>query len=393
MNSNDGSGIISFGRKASILDSSPHALEKLQLFLDLNKGNYIFGSLSYDLKNEIEQLKSKENDALKFPLVNFWVPEYVIKKVNGNYHYLQGDKTKDAENLLNTFFKTKNQAKDDKEKIDFLARTSKENYLKNIEKIKSLLQQGEIYELNYCQEYFSKDVHIKNPLETYFKINELTKAPFSVFLRADKHYVFCGSPERFIQKKGKKLISQPIKGTAGRGKSKIEDNKIIKTLQENQKERSENIMIVDLVRNDFSRIAEKNSVSVEELCAIYSFETVHQMISTVSCTVDEKNSFTDIIRATFPMGSMTGAPKINAMKFIDELEDFSRGIYSGSIGYISPNGDFDFNVVIRSLVYNEKEKYLSCAVGGAITILSDPEEEYNECQTKIGKILNAFNGD
>lgn len=393
MNSNDGSGIISFGRKASILDSSPHALEKLQLFLDLNKGNYIFGSLSYDLKNEIEQLKSKENDALKFPLVNFWVPEYVIKKVNGNYHYLQGDKTKDAENLLNTFFKIKKQAKDYKEKINFSARTSKENYLKNIEKIKSLLQQGEIYELNYCQEYFSKDVHIKNPLETYFKINELTKAPFSVFLRADKHYVFCGSPERFIQKKGKKLISQPIKGTAGRGKSKIEDNKIIKTLQENQKERSENIMIVDLVRNDFSKIAEKNSVSVEELCAIYSFETVHQMISTVSCTVDKKNSFTDIIRATFPMGSMTGAPKINAMKFIDELEDFSRGIYSGSIGYILPNGDFDFNVVIRSLVYNEKEKYLSCAVGGAITILSDPEEEYNECQTKIGKILNAFNGD
>ena len=393
MNSNDGSGIISFGRKASILDSSPHALEKLQLFLDLNKGNYIFGSLSYDLKNEIEQLKSKENDALKFPLVNFWVPEYVVKKVNGNYKYLQGVQTTDAENLLNTFFKIKKQAKDDKEKINFSARTSKENYLKNIEKIKSLLQQGEIYELNYCQEYFSKDVHIKNPLETYFKINELTKAPFSVFLRADKHYVFCGSPERFIQKKGKKLISQPIKGTAGRGKSKMEDNKIIKTLQENQKERSENIMIVDLVRNDFSKIAEKNSVSVEELCAIYSFETVHQMISTVSCTVDKKNSFTDIIRATFPMGSMTGAPKINAMKFIDELEDFSRGIYSGSIGYILPNGDFDFNVVIRSLVYNEKEKYLSCAVGGAITILSDPEEEYNECQTKIGKILNAFNGD
>lgn len=393
MNSNDGSGIISFGRKSSILDSSPHALEKLQLFLDLNKGNYIFGSLSYDLKNEIEQLKSKENDALKIPLVNFWVPEYVIKKVNGNYKYLQGDKTKDAENLLNTFFKTKNHAKDYKEKINFTARTSKENYLEKIEKIKSLLQQGEIYELNYCQEYFSKDVHIKNPLETYFKINELTKAPFSVFLRADKHYVFCGSPERFIKKKGKKLISQPIKGTAGRGKSKMEDNKIIKTLQENQKERSENIMIVDLVRNDFSKIAEKNSVSVEELCAIYSFETVHQMISTVSCAVDEKTSFTDIIRATFPMGSMTGAPKINAMKFIDELEDFSRGIYSGSIGYISPNGDFDFNVVIRSLVYNEKEKYLSCAVGGAITILSDPEEEYNECQTKIGKILNAFNGD
>ena len=277
------------------------------------------------------------------------------------------------------------------ESISFSARTTKENYLKNVVRVKSLLQQGEIYELNYCQEFFAEDVLIKNPFQTYFKLNKLTKAPFSVFLKMDEHFIFCGSPERFLQKKDKKLISQPIKGTAARGNSEKEDlvNKVL--LQNNQKERSENIMIVDLVRNDFSKIAEKNSVTVDELCAIYTFETLHQMISTVCCEVKENQSFTDIIRATFPMGSMTGAPKLNAMKYIDELEDFSRGIYAGSIGYIQPNGDFDFNVIIRSLVFNKEDKYLSCAVGGAITILSEPEEEYAECQIKIGKIINAFN--
>ena len=390
LNSNDSSGIFAFGREACINDSSEHALARLQEFLDENKGNYIFGCLNYNLKNEIEQIHSKANDLLKFPLVNFWVPEYVVKIENGRRNYLKGKKTIEVEELLNDFFKQDKKETFLSESIRFSARTTKENYLKNVVRVKSLLQQGEIYELNYCQEFFAEDVLIKNPFQIYYKLNKLTKAPFSVFLKMDEHFIFCGSPERFLQKKDKKLISQPIKGTAARGNSEKEDlaNKVL--LQNNQKERSENIMIVDLVRNDFSKIAEKNSVIVDELCAIYTFETVHQMISTVFCEVKENQSFTDIIRATFPMGSMTGAPKLNAMKYIDELEDFSRGIYAGSIGYIQPNGDFDFNVLIRSLVYNEKEKYLSCAVGGAITILSDPNKEYSECQTKIGKILNAF---
>ncbi len=391
LNSNDRSGIFTFGSEACINDSSILALAKLQVFLDENKGNYIFGCLNYNLKNEIEQIHSKANDLLKFPLVNFWVPEYVIKIENGSRNYLKGNKTSESEELLNDFFKQEKKETFLSENISFSARTNKENYLKNVVKIKSLLQQGEIYELNYCQEYFAENIKINNPFELYFKLNTITKAPFSAFLNTESHQVFCGSPERFLQKKGNKLISQPIKGTAARGNSEKEDLANKETLQNKQKERSENIMIVDLVRNDFSKIAQKNSVKVAELCAIYSFETVHQMISTVSCEVKENTSFTDIIRATFPMGSMTGAPKLNAMKYIDELEDFSRGIYAGSIGYIGPNGDFDFNVIIRSLVFNKEDKYLSCAVGGAITILSEPEEEYAECQTKIGKIINAFN--
>ena len=391
LNSNDGSGIFAFGSEACINDSSELALARLQVFLDENKGNYIFGCLNYNLKNEIQQIQSKADDFLKFPLVNFWVPEYVVKIENGSRNYLKGLKTNHSEEIFTKFLNAKQNENNLVESINFSARTTKEEYLQNVLKVKSLLQQGEIYELNYCQEFFAEDVLINNPFETYFKLNKLTKGPFSVFLKMDEHFLFCGSPERFLQKKGHKLISQPIKGTAARGNTEKADLSIKKTLQNNQKERSENIMIVDLVRNDFSKIAQKNSVTVDELCAIYSFETVHQMISTVCCVVKENQSFTDIIRATFPMGSMTGAPKLNAMKYIDKLENFSRGIYAGSIGYIEPNGDFDFNVIIRSLVYNEKEKYLSCAVGGAITILSDPNEEYAECQTKIGKILNAFN--
>ena len=185
---------------------------------------------------------------------------------------------------------------------------------------------------------------------------------------------------------------QPIKGTIKKGKNKEEDLELVKQLKNDPKEIAENVMIVDLVRNDLSRVAAKNSVEVSELCGIYSFKTVHQMISTIQCSLKDETNWSDIIRATFPMGSMTGAPKISAMNLIDTHEDFSRGIYSGSIGYIDPKGDFDMNVVIRSVYYNSKTNYMSCGVGGAITIQSIPEKEYEECFTKVSSILNCLNG-
>lgn len=194
-----------------------------------------------------------------------------------------------------------------------------------------------------------------------------------------------------MNRDGNRLLSQPIKGTSRRGATPEEDEALKKELQENPKERAENIMIVDLVRNDLSKIARPKSVTVDELCGVYTFETVHQLISTVSCEVEETTSFTDIIRATFPMGSMTGAPKVRAMELIEEYEAFKRGLYSGTIGYISPNGNFDLNVVIRTLLYNKVQKYLSCSVGGAITINSDPEKEYEECLVKVQRILDGMN--
>ena len=196
-----------------------------------------------------------------------------------------------------------------------------------------------------------------------------------------------GSPERFIQRKGNKLSSSPIKGTSKRGKDVAEDEHLKKLLYNDPKERSENVMIVDLVRNDLSKLALDNTVKVDELFGIHTFETVHQMISTISCEVPTKTTFSEILHATFPMGSMTGAPKVSAMKLIEKHEDFKRGLYSGSVGLMAPNGDFDFNVVIRSLLYNYKNQYLSCAVGSAITIKATPEDEFNECMLKAQKLI------
>jgi para-aminobenzoate synthetase component 1 len=200
-----------------------------------------------------------------------------------------------------------------------------------------------------------------------------------------------GSPERFLKKEAGRLISQPIKGTVRRGDSPEEDKALAHALQSSEKERAENVMIVDLVRNDLSRVAVKASVEVTDLCSIYSVETVHQMVSTIECSISPEKGLSEILRATFPMGSMTGAPKISAMKHIDRLELEGRGAYSGSIGYISPTGDFDFNVLIRSLFHNSLSEVLISNVGGAITSLSDPEQEYQECHLKADAIIKTVN--
>lgn len=390
LNSNDGTGVLTFGIDSEIVVSGAKSLEKLQVFIDENKDSYIFGYLSYDLKNDVEHLKSSNFDGLNFPDLHFWKPKYVVQLQKENYIFLQGDKNEEIFDFLNYFLEEEADANFHKFKIEFQARTSKADYIKNVNKLKTSIQRGDVYEVNYCQEFYAENVKIDFPDDTYFKLNNISKAPFSSFLKLKDYLVFCGSPERYIQKKGNKLISQPIKGTAARNEDGIIDNQNKLTLEKSQKERSENVMIVDLVRNDFSKIAAKGTVNVEELCKVYSFATVHQMISTIACEPTETTNFTDIIRATFPMGSMTGAPKISAMELIEKHEDFKRGLYSGSIGYISPNGDFDFNVVIRSLIYNRKTNYLSCAVGGAITIQSDPEAEYEECQIKVKKIMDGL---
>jgi para-aminobenzoate synthetase component 1 len=390
LNSNDGTGILTFGVETEIKSTGVNSIEKLQTFLNENKDSYIFGCLSYDLKNDIENLNSTNFDELEFPDLYFWKPKYVVRLQKENYIFLQGEKNSEIFDFLNYFLEEETDANFHKFNVDFKPRTTKKDYIENVKKIKTSIQRGDVYEVNYCQEFYAENIEIEYPLDTYFKLNNISKAPFSGFLQLDDYLVFCGSPERYIQKKDNKLISQPIKGTAARNEDEAIDNLNKETLENSQKERSENVMIVDLVRNDFSKIAQKGSVNVEELCKVYSFATVHQMISTIACEPIESTNFTDIIRATFPMGSMTGAPKVSAMELIEKHEDFKRGLYSGSIGYISPNGDFDFNVVIRSLIYNRKTNYLSCAVGGAITIQSDPEAEFEECQIKVKKIMDGL---
>jgi para-aminobenzoate synthetase component 1 len=388
LNSNDGSSILAFGSMESIVIKETNSLDILADFIKVNSTKYIFGALNYNVKNEIEDITSLNRDQTAFPQVIFYIPNCVVKVNHENFEFLQGEKSAKNFEFLNYFLEEETDRNFHDLDIKWKARTKKENYIQNVSKIKGFIRNGEVYEMNYCQEFYAENCTIDYPLDFYFKLNEITKAPFSAYFQFNEHHVFCGSPERYLKKEGKKLISQPIKGTARRSEDPRRDEQLKIDLKNNPKERAENIMIVDLVRNDLSKVAEKESVKVNELCEIYSFETVHQMISTISCEIKDSITFIDIIKATFPMGSMTGAPKLRAMELIDQLEDFSRGIYSGSVGYITPNGDFDFNVVIRSMVYNSKNKYISCPVGGAITLDSDPEQEFQECQTKIARILD-----
>ena len=387
LNSNDANSIsyLALGSKEEFKPELNQVFDGLKNFVDQHQ-DWVFGYLSYDLKNEVEpSLSSKNKDQLNFPEVNFFVPEIVVEITVdfAKIHFTE----KSEKDLFVSYLGEKSKKTTKKyEKVNFSQRMSKDNYEQRFEAIKEHIQQGDIYEMNFCHEFYAEKVEI-NPFETYSKLNELTNAPFSTFYKNGSQFILCGSPERYIKKEGDKVITQPIKGTAKRGKSVEEDEKIKLELSQNEKERSENIMIVDLVRNDLSKTAKKASVKVEELCKVYSFETVHQMISTVTSEIEKSTHPVEVLRTTFPMGSMTGAPKVEAMKIIEELETTKRGIYSGAMGYFKPNQDFDFNVVIRSLLYNEETKYLNFMVGGAITNKANAEDEYNETLLKAEAMI------
>lgn len=390
LNSNDNTGLLAFGNGPALRFEENNSFFQIQEFIDVHSGKYIFMNLSYDLKNKIEILESNNIDYSDFPLATFWAPEYVIEVNSFENKYVQGEQCNKSDEFIQSFLK-KSKENGNSSQFKLSPRIDKGTYINHVKELKEELQQGNIYEINYCQEFYADNIELEEPISTYFKLNELTKAPFSCYVQFDEFELFSGSPERYIKKEGNKISSQPIKGTQKRGQTLEEDEVLKKKLAEDPKEQAENVMIVDLVRNDLSKIAKPHSVKVDELFGIYTFETVHQMISTISCEVKEGVSFSDILKATFPMGSMTGAPKLNAMKLIEKHEDFKRGIYSGAVGYLKPNGDFDFNVIIRSLIYNRNKKYLSCSVGGAITIKSDPDGEYEECFTKVNAILTGMN--
>ncbi|OWP87995.1 aminodeoxychorismate synthase component I [Flavobacterium covae] len=343
--------------------------------------DWLFGYLSYDLKNDIELLNSKNHDELNFSDLFFFQPKKIFF-LRGNeleiaYLNMCDDEIdSDLEEILQ-----KNKKETKKSAIIIEQRVSKEHYIKKVNQMLTHIHRGDLYEANFCMEFYAKNVKII-PSEIFQELNKISEAPFACFLKNHIHYLLCASPERYIKKENQKVISQPIKGTSKRFEDLILDTNSKTELEQNPKERSENIMIVDLVRNDLAQTAIKGSVEVEELCKIYSFKQVHQMISTVISEVKSTTNPVDIIKTTFPMGSMTGAPKISAMQIIEELEETKRGLYSGAVGYFTPSGNFDFNVVIRSILYNSNTHYLSFSVGSAITALSDPEQEYQECLLK-----------
>ncbi|MFT7330600.1 MAG: para-aminobenzoate synthetase component 1 [Roseivirga sp.] len=344
--------------------------------------DYIFGYLSYDLKNDIEDLSSNNHDGLHFPDLFFFQPKklFFIKDNQVEVKYLNtiaNDIDADIKTIENTSYTVSNELNEVKIKL----RIHKDEYYQKVNKILAHIHRGDIYEVSFCQEFYAEDSTI-NPLDTYLNLNSISTPPFATFLKLDEKFLLSASPERFLKRIDNTVISQPIKGTIKRGATEIEDHLLKHQLEHDQKERAENVMIVDLVRNDLSKTAIKSSVKVTELCKVYTFKQVHQLISTVISEVDATTNSVDIIKSLFPMGSMTGAPKISAMKIIEALEETKRGLYSGAVGYFSPTGDFDFNVVIRSVLYNEQDKYISYSVGGAITAKSIPELEYEECLLK-----------
>lgn len=345
--------------------------------------DWIFGYLTYDLKNSIENLKSNNFDGLGFSDLYFFQPKklFLLKGEEVEIQYLKMVDDELKEDLINIDEIEFNGQTHSEEPVKIKLRIHKDEYFDKVGEMLGHIQRGDIYEANFCQEFYSEKCRI-NPLETFNKLNNISKPPFATFLKIEDKYLMSATPERYIKKDGCKVISQPIKGTEKRSDNKKEDQQLALELSNDEKERSENIMIVDLVRNDLSHTAKRGTVKVEELCKVYTFMQVHQMISTITSEVDKDISPIEILKTTFPMGSMTGAPKISAMKIIEELEETKRGLYSGSVGYFKPNGDFDFNVIIRSILYNATKQYISYSVGSAITVKSNPLKEYEECLVK-----------
>lgn len=362
-------------------------LDKLDEFL-INKA-WVFGHLAYALSTSIHHFSTTKIDKIGFQPYYFFSPRIVLE-IKGDTISVHAEK---PEEIFNEICKETTPSTAAVSSIATTSVLSKDEYIKRIQLLQTHIHRGDCYEINFCQEAFAENA-VLDPFIVYQKLAAISPNPFSAFYKVKDRYLLCASPERFLAKKGHKVFSQPIKGTIKRDlDNSIQDDDLKEELRNSQKDRSENVMVVDLVRNDLTRICKEASVKVDELYGIYSYPQVHQMISTISGELKQDISFSEIIRATFPMGSMTGAPKHRVMQLIEKYEPTARGIFSGAVGYISPTGDFDFNVVIRSLMYNATCSYLSYQVGSAITFYSDAEQEWEECLLKAEAIKRVLGGE
>jgi para-aminobenzoate synthetase component 1 len=370
--------LLAVGNKSSFIANAGTALNDLQSFIN-KKPRWLFGHLGYDLKNDIESVTSSYKSRIGFPDIFFFEPKMIIRLSEKEMEIESED---DAGKIFEEIMKNDETNTFQKDPVNIEQRVSKKEYIDIIEQLKKHILRGDCYEINFCMEFFAEDATV-DPILIYQKLSNTSPNPFSALYKLEDKWLICASPERFLKKEGNKILSQPIKGTSSRFlKDDSKDKKSKEELYASEKDRSENVMVVDLVRNDLARVCKEGTVKVDELFGIYSFPQVHQMISTVSGELKDEISFTEIIRSTFPMGSMTGAPKRRVMELIDQYERSGRGIFSGAVGYITPVGDFDFNVVIRSIMYNTSEKYLSFMAGSGITFYSHAEKEYEECLLK-----------
>lgn len=376
--------LVAAGAKALFQSSDADALEQFQAF---NAGGrrWMFGHLGYELATAERINHSAKEDRIGFPDLCFFEPEMLLTLANNVL-------TIEAPDPLSVYKEIEAvSALPEHSNLQLApvsSRMTRAQYIATVEQLKKHIQRGDCYEINFCQEFFIEDADV-NPFVLFDKLNQKSPNPFAALYRINDKWLMCASPERFIKKDNNKILSQPIKGTLRRNAgSSLEEERQL--LAKSKKDQAENVMIVDLVRNDLSRICEEGSVQVDELFGIYSFPQVHQMISSVSGILNKSANFKDVINATFPMGSMTGAPKVKVMQLIGQYEKSRRGIFSGALGYIQPGGDFDFNVVIRSIIYNQTTQYLSFQAGGGITIYSDAEKEWEESLLKARAIKDVL---
>lgn len=381
--------LVAAGKKGEASFVSGGSLAQLQDFIYSKKDSWLFGHLNYDLKNQLEQLSSTHYDGIQFPELIFFEPLILIR-LNEEQMIIEADDPQKIFNEINNAVSLSSGEVKKANPVIVKNRIQKEEYISIIRRLQQHILRGDCYEINFCQEFFAEQADV-DPLRIYKDLSNISPNPFSALYRIEDKWLICASPERFLKKEGTKILAQPIKGTSKRihgDDKKDEQNK--EELFHSSKDRSENVMVVDLMRNDLSKICEEGTVKVDELYGIYSFPQVHQMISTISGELKKNISFSEIIRATFPMGSMTGAPKKKVMELIEQYEKTKRGIFSGAVGYISPVGDFDFNVVIRSIMYNSLSGYLSFQTGSAVTFYSDPEKEWEECLLKAEAMKKVF---
>lgn len=379
--------IAGCGTVRSVTANEETSLSCIDGFLKKNK-DWVFGHVCYDIKNEIENLSSANKDGIGFPDFYFFVPEiiFILSKDTVKIGVGMGHEAGEIFSKISAAIPEENNFA----RPVLLSRFPSNEYLETVKKLQQHILRGDCYEICFCQEFYAENVQI-DPQKVFKQLSILSPNPFSALYKSGEKYLLCASPERFIKKTGGMIISQPIKGTSKRVEKNIrKDQEEKDLLLSDEKERAENIMIVDLVRNDLSKICAEGSVSVKEYLKIYSFPQVHQMISTIKGELRRDISFSEILSATFPMGSMTGVPKKRVLELIEQYEKTKRGLFSGSVGYINPDGDFDFNVVIRSILYNENNRYLSIQAGSAITSKSDPQKEYEECQVKIEAMKKAL---
>lgn len=379
--------LLAAGSKKNIETQAGSSFELLKKFSANNNKEWLFGHFGYDLKNEIECLQSNHEDKIGFADMHFFIPETVI---NLSLYFATIHSDDPDEILSQILSQPKIISSIPIKPIKIGQKITHQQYIEAILKIKEHINRGDCYEINFCQEFFAENINV-TPLWLYQQFANISPNPFATLYKVNDKYCIGASPERYLQKKGNTLISQPIKGTAKRDlQNSIIDEENKNYLKTSQKERSENVTVVDLVRNDLSKICKRGSVQVKELCKVYSFPQVHQMVSTICGEIENGLHWVDAIKATFPMGSMTGAPKKKVMELIEKYEYTKRGLFSGTIGYVTPQNDFDFNVVIRSAFYNTSNKYLSYSAGSGITHYSNPQKEYEECLLKAAVFTNIL---